>query len=101
MGETRQPDARAAAWLAAKNSGATFGEIASSAGLTANRIRQIVQTHPDYVCATRPYAPPHEEAFIAKVRCLREQGLSMSAVGDRLGVSKNTIVGVCTRHLKN
>jgi hypothetical protein len=101
MGETRpQPDARAAAWLAAKNRGATFDEIGRRAGLTANRVRQVVLTHPDYVCAIRPYAPPHDEAFIAKVRCLREQGLSMSAVGERLGVSKGTVVGICSRHFK-
>jgi hypothetical protein len=31
---------------------------------------------------------------------LRDQGLSMSKVGERLGVSKNVIVGICTRHLK-
>jgi hypothetical protein len=100
MGEARQPDARAAEWLAANVSGASFAEIARQVGLTPERIRQVVRTHPDYVCAPRPYAPQRDPEFIEAVRRLRDQGLSTAEVGRHLGVTKNVVVGICTRHLK-
>ena len=49
MGETRQPDARAAAWLAAHLNGASFSEIARVEGLHRWRIHYLVARHPDYV----------------------------------------------------
>jgi hypothetical protein len=100
MGETRQPNSRATAWLQAHLAGATFAEIARAEGLHRSRIHYLVARHPDYVHDPAQVRPRRDAAFIEAVRCLRDEGLSMSQVGERLGVSKNTIVGVCTRHLR-
>lgn len=101
MGETapRQPGARTVEWFQAHLNGASFAEIARTEGVHRSRVHQIVSCHPDY--QGPGHRPPRDPAFIASVQCLRAQGLSMSQIGDRLGVSKNVIVAVCTRHLKS
>ncbi len=95
---TKPSDARAVEWLAAKNRGATFAEIARKVGMTRQRVHQVVLTHPDY--QPGPQRPPRSPAFIEAVRKLRAEGLSAAEVGQRLGVSRNTVIGVCHRHLK-
>ncbi len=91
-------DARAVEWLAAKNRGTTFAEIARKVGMTRQRVHQVVSTHPDY--QPGPQRLPRSLAFIRTVRKLRAEGLTAAEVGRRLGVSRNVVIGVCHRHLK-
>jgi transcriptional regulator with XRE-family HTH domain len=89
-------EVRVAEWLVAKNNGATFDEIARKAGVTRQRIHQILSAHPDYQ-RSQERRPP---AFIEAVRKLRAEGLTAAEVGRRLGVSKDVILGVCRRHVR-
>jgi hypothetical protein len=57
---------------------------------------QRASRHPDYQPAPRGGRQQHP-AFIRTVGCLRDEGLSTAEIGRR---SKNTIIGVCSRHLK-
>ena len=75
-------------------------EIARIEGLTPQCV-SITPSAAIRIIQAAGHHPPRDPAFIASVQgCLRAQGLSMSQIGDRLGVSKNVIVGIYTRHLK-
>lgn len=91
-------ESRAIEWLAAKNSGSTFVEIAQKAGVSKEYIRHVVSSHPDYQPG-RP-RPSHALTLIETVRDLRAEGLTAAEVGRRLGMSRSAILGICHRHLK-
>ena len=88
--------ARAAEWLAAKNSGATFAEIARKAGVSRQHVHHVVTAHSDY----QPGLKRHASVLIETVRQLRAEGLTAAEVGQRLGMSRDVVLGVCRRHLK-
>lgn len=87
-------------WLDALRAGGTLRGIAAAVGLTPQAVGRRLRDLPEYqaIMAKRRH-PPHGSEIIRQARYLWDvEGLSASAVGRRMGLSKNAIVGLARRH---
>jgi hypothetical protein len=65
--------------------------IARHYGYSRQRVLQVMGPRGDK-------RPPHALKFVNEARRLWDKGLSMTSIGERLGVSKGVIAGLSYRH---
>jgi GcrA cell cycle regulator len=79
------------------SSGMSMKAVAAEFGLTPERIRQILirATNGEREC--RPASVPWPEEREQRLRVLWDEGLSITTIGRRLGVSRNAVTGKARR----
>jgi hypothetical protein len=85
--------ARNAAILARLDAGATMQAIAEEFGITRQRVSQIAFR----VTGQHTRGPRWTAERIAELQCLRREGLSASAIGERMGRTRSAVLSAAHR----